>query len=83
MEGLDSNTCGRFRFFPVATAAAAAIPTGPANQTTEGQSAPAAQELAGKDVVAVTPPAQPGMGAKGLPSRAKFLPELCSAALEV
>lgn len=35
MDGLDSKTCGRFRFLPVATAAAAAIPTGPGNETTE------------------------------------------------
>lgn len=43
IEGLDSKTWGRFRFLPVATAAAAAIPTGPGNQTTEGESANAAQ----------------------------------------
>ncbi len=30
MDGLVSNECGRFRFFPVAIAAAAATPIGPA-----------------------------------------------------
>lgn len=39
IDGLDSKTCGRFRFLPVATAAAAAIPTGPGKQTTAGESA--------------------------------------------
>lgn len=29
IEGFDSKICGRLRFFPVATAAAAAMPTGP------------------------------------------------------
>jgi len=50
IDGLDSKTCGRFRFLPVATAAAAAIPTGPGNQTTKGESAHTAQELARKDI---------------------------------
>lgn len=62
IDGLDSKTCGRFRFLPVATAAAAAIPTGPGNQTTKGESAHATQELAKKNI-AIDPLA--GRGAMG------------------
>lgn len=53
IDGLDSKTCGRFRFLPVATAAAAAIPTGPGNQITKGESVHTAQERARKDIAIV------------------------------
>lgn len=36
MEGLDSKMWGRFLFLPVATAAAAAIPTGPETKRVRG-----------------------------------------------
>lgn len=67
---MDSKTCGRFRFLPVATAAAAAIPTGPEkNQPTQGESTHTAQELARKDI-AIGPPTRagsPGLGSRVSP----------------
>lgn len=64
IDGLDSKTCGRFRFLPVATAAAAAIPTGPGNQTTEGESATQLRNRPGRSLPL---PPHPMHGSRGPP----------------